>query len=294
MARFSSSKSPEIGIANRLYIEDSLTVEPDFAKVAPMESADFIHSAEPARGKINAWVSDRTKTRIPELIAPNVLDDKTRFVIVNAIYFKGEWATRFDATRTKPETFHGAADVQAPMMHATLPAALGKHGDAQVLDLAYRAKDGPETSMTVILPDAGHSLGEIEAAYEKEGIAPFVSSTSNQSKVDLWLPKMKMSTELELGKMLGQMGMPLAFSNDADFTGITRTEPTKISNVIHKAFVDVNEEGTEAAAATAIVGVEATAIEMPATFHADHPFLFFVRDRATGVILFAGRCASPV
>jgi len=291
-ARYTTSKSPEVAIANRSYVERTLAIDPGFAKVAPLEAVDFKNDTDGARGKINAWVSDKTRTRIPELIGPNVLPDDVRFVLVNAIYFKGEWASAFDAQRTTDDTFHGKTDQKTKMMHAMMSTALGSHANAQVLDLAYKQKDGPEMSMTVVLPEANHELAEVEAAYEKEGLAPFVSS-ANESEVDVALPKMKMSSQLELSDVLKGMGLQNAFSNDADFTGITRTEPLKISKVIHKAYVDVNEEGTEAAAATGVVGVKATAVMMPLQFHADHPFLFFVRDRATGVVLFAGRFVSP-
>jgi serpin B len=291
-ARYTSSKSPEVAIANRSYVDGSLAIDPDFAKVAPLEAVDFLHQSEAARGKINAWVSDKTRTRIPELIAPKVLDEDSRFVIVNAIYFKGEWAHAFDAKATRDDTFHGKTDQTTKMMHAEIDTAIGSHAGAQVLDLAYKQKDGPEMSMTVLLPEANHDLAEVEAAYVKEGLAPFLAD-GHQNEVDVALPKMKMSTEFELSAALKAMGMPLAFSNDADFTGITRTDPLKIAKVIHKAYVDVNEEGTEAAAATGVVGVKATAVMMPAQFHADHPFMFFVRDRATGVVLFAGRFVTP-
>ncbi len=291
-SRYRSSKSPEIDIANRAYVDGSMAIDPSFTKVAMLETVDFIHDAEASRVKIDAWVSDKTKTRIPELIGPRVLDKETRFVLVNAIYFKGEWAHAFDAKATRDDTFHGKTDQTTKTMHATLETAIGSHDGAQVLDLAYKQSDGPEMSMTVILPEANHDLAEVEAAYVKEGLAPFVSST-NMNSVDVALPKMKMTTELELADALKAMGMPRAFSNDADFTGITRSEPLKISKVIHKAYVDVNEEGTEAAAATGVVGVRATAVVMPQQFHADHPFVFFVRDRATGFVLFAGRYVTP-
>ena len=291
-SRYTSSTRPEVAIANRSYVDGSLAIDPAFAKVAPLEAVDFIHQSEAARGKINGWVSDKTRTRIPELIGPNILDKESRFVLVNAIYFKGDWAHAFDAKLTRDDTFHGKTDQTTKMMHATMDTALGSHAGAQVLDLAYQQKDGPEMSMTVLLPEASHDLAEVEAAYVKEGLAPFVAS-AHEGEVDVALPKMKMSTELELSDALKAMGMPLAFSNEADFTGITRTEAVKISKVIHKAFVDVNEEGTEAAAATGVVGVKATAVMMPQQFHADHPFVFFVRDRATGVVLFAGRFVTP-
>jgi serpin B len=274
-------------------MDGTLAIEPAFAKVAPVETVDFIHDHESARGKINAWVSDKTRTRIPELIGSGVLHDDTRFVIVNAIYFKGDWAGEFDAKQTRDETFHGKSDQTTKMMHGTLPATLGSHAGAQVLDLAYKQKDGPEMSMTIVLPEANHDLAEVESAYVKEGLEPFVAS-AQFGEVDVALPKMKLSTEFELSDTLKTMGMPLAFTDAADFSGITRTEGVKIAKVIHKAYVDVNEEGTEAAAATGVVGVRETAVMQLLAFHADHPFLFFVRDRATGVILFTGRYTTPV
>jgi serpin B len=293
MSRLAASKSPEIAIANRIYTDKSLVIEPAFTKVAPIDGVDFLRDAESARGKVNAWVSDTTHTRIVDLIPPNVLDADTRFVIANAIYFKGSWATAFDAKSTRPETFHGKTDTQAPMMHKALAAGFGAHSGAQVLELAYRHADGPELSMVVVLPEANHALADVEAAYVKEGLGAFASAASSADEVNVTLPKLKMTVELELGTALEALGMPLAFSNNADFTGITHTDPLKISKVLHKAYVDVNEEGTEAAAATAVIGVKATAIEVVPEFRADHPFLFFIRDRASGVVLFAGRCTDP-
>ena len=292
-ATLASSKSPEIGIADRLYLERSLAIDPAFAKIAPSEAVDFKHDAEGARRGIDAWVSDRTHARIPELIAPNVLDEDTRFVIANAVYFKGSWAHRFDATATSNETFHGDADESVPMMHATMDARLGAHDGAHVLELPYATDHGPVLEMTIVLPDATKGLADVEAAYEKEGLAPFVAATNDTDDVEVTIPKMKMTSSFELKDALVAMGMSTAFTDHADFSGITRTEPLKISRVIHQAFVDVNEQGTEAAAATAVVGVKAAAVMMPTQFRADHPFLFFVRDRASGLVLFAGRCAKP-
>ncbi|HEY1960680.1 MAG TPA: serpin family protein [Polyangiaceae bacterium] len=289
-----SSASPEIGIADRLYFERSLAIDPAFAALAPNETVDFKNDSDGARKKIDAWVSDRTHAKIPELIGPGVLTGDARFVIVNAVYFKGEWAQRFDAGATRDDVFHADVDENAPTMHATLSAGYGAHGGAHVLDLPYKSAHGPELSMTIVLPDARAGLADVEATYEKEGIAPFVAATSETEDVEVSIPKMKMTSSLELGDALKAMGMRKAFEDDAELGGITRTEPVKISKVIHQAFAVVNEEGTEAAAATGVVGVKATAVMMQTEFRADHPFLFFVRDRASGLVLFAGRCAKPV
>ena len=287
-----SSKSPEIGIADRLYFAKTLSIEPAFAKLAPSETVDFQNDAEGVRKNIDAWVSDRTHARIPELIAPNVLDGDTRFVIVNAVYFKGQWETPFEREATRDAVFHGDADVNVPTMHATLSAGYGAHDGAHVLDLPYKHDGGPALSMTIVLPDARDGLSAVETAYEKEGIAPFVASLAPTNEIDVSLPKLKMSSSIELKDVLSAMGMPTAFGHDADFTGITRSEPLKIARVIHQAFGLVDEEGTEAAGATAVVGM-ANAVMLTTPFRVDHPFLFFIRDRASGVVLVAGRCVNP-
>jgi serpin B len=289
----SSSKSPEIAIADRLYADRSLRIEPAFEKLAPTETVDFVRDSEGTRGKINAWVSDRTHARIPELLAPGALDSGSRLVIVNAVYFKGAWATAFDRAATYDETFHAASDAKVPMMHKKLTAGFGAHAGAHVLDMPYRHHDGPELSMVVVLPDDGTSLAAVEAAYEKEGLAPFVSAASSSDEVDVTMPKTKMRTTLDLKAVLVSMGMGSAFADSADFRGVTRTEPVKIAKVVHQAYVDVNEEGTEAAAATGVLQAKAAAAYGGPVFLVDHPFLFFVRDRASGLVLFAGRCVDP-
>lgn len=287
-----SSKIPEIAIANRLYLDRSVAIEPSFSKLAPTTSVDFIHHAESARGQINAWVSERTHARIPELVAPNVLDASSRVVVANAVYFKGLWASAFDKKSTYDETFHAPhADAKVPMMHQTLPAAgLGDHAGAQVLELAYRADHGPSLSMIVVLPDEGTPLAAVEASYEKDGLQPFATAATSADEVEVTMPKMKMRTSFNLAAALASMGTTSAFGEQADFSRITRTERVEITDVIHKAYINVNEEGTEAAAASGIFAEKAAP---PHSFVADRPFLFFIRDRASGLVLFVGRCVDP-
>jgi serpin B len=292
-ARLDAARDPALAIANRIYADGRLAIEPSFAQVAPTDTVDFVHDAEGARARINAWVSGGTHERIPELLAPRTVDGSTRLVLVNAVYFKGAWATAFDPRLTRPDVFHGASDVQVPMMHQALSGSLGSHGGGAVLDLPYRSDDGPSVSLVIVVPEEGRTLADVESAYEREGTLAFVSAASPMAEIDVTLPKLKMNVELRLREMLGAMGMPLAFSDQADFSGITRTEPVAISEVIHKAFVDVNEEGTEAAAATGIVAKAGGPPTPLPQFRADRPFLFFLRERDSGVVLFAGRCVDP-
>jgi len=300
LAKLGASKNPELSIANRLFGDKTLTVDPAFMKTtgdvfgAPVERVDFKSDAEGARVRINGWVASKTNDRIRDLIAPGILDKDSRLVLTNAIYFKGKWAHAFDKADTRDAVFHAKSDENVPTMHQTLGAKLGEHANAQVLELDYQSKDGPKLSMVIVLPKDAHGIGEVEKAYATEGLAPFVGSGHMTPEVEIALPKFKAETEMELSRTLDGMGMKTAFTDTADFSGISTTEPIKISKVIHKAFVDVDEQGTEAAAATAVVAAPAGAAPMPGPrFIADHPFLFFIRDTASGTILFAGRLSDP-
>ncbi len=301
LAKLGTSKSPELSIANRLFGDKALHLDPAFVKStndyygAPVESVDFRHDAEGARVRINDWVASTTKDRIRDLVAPMVLNKDSRLVLTNAIYFKGKWARAFEKRSTYDAVFHAKSDESVPTMHETLDAKLGEHDNAQVLDLDYKGEgQGLKLAMTIVLPKDVHGVGEVEKAYTSEGIAPFVASEAMTSDVDVALPKFRATLSMELAETLSRMGMKLAFDDHADFSGISPSDPLKISNVIHKAFVDVDEQGTEAAAATAVVMATATAAPTPGpTFIADHPFLFFIRDTESGAVLFAGRLADP-
>ena len=299
LAKLGASKNPELSIASRLYGDKTLAFDLAFVKTtrdvfgAPLESVDFKHDAEGARGQVNAWVSSKTNHRISDLLAPGAVNTDTRLVLTNAIYFKGRWAHAFDTASTRDGVFHAKTDETVPMMHQTLTAKLGEHANAQSLELDYQASDGPKLSMVIVLPKNGHSIGEVEKTYARDGVAPFVASETSTEDVEVTLPKFKAQTSMDLGKTLEGLGMKLAFSENADFSGITK-EPLAISKVIHKAFVDVDEQGTEAAAATTVgVAAVTTSIKVPKRFVADHPFLFFIRDTDSGTILFAGRLADP-
>lgn len=301
-ARLTAPGGPEIRIANRLWTQSGLPIEPDFQAVAQgpygagLELVDFKAAPDPSRAKINKWVSDRTNGRITDLLPQGSITPLTRIVLTNAIYFKGTWATQFDkaATRAEPFTVKPGSTVSAPMMHKALRAGYADAGDAQVLELAYAgASPDRAMSMVVILPKAVDGLPKVEQALTSGGLGTYLGGLSPQ-QVDVSLPRFKVTMEKSLRETLEAMGMPTAFDDKkADFSGITRAEPLYITRVQHKAFVEVNEEGTEAAAATGVVFGTRGAAAPPQVFRADHPFLFLIRDAASGAVLFMGRVANP-
>jgi serpin B len=286
-------------IANSLWGQDGYPFLDGFLKTlernygAVMNRVDFVNDAEGARRTINAWAEEKTKERIRDLIPSGALDQATTLVLTNAIYFKGLWTWQFDKNATRNAPFFGESGQTAvPMMFQKHDFRYLEMDGVQVLDMPYR---GGNVSMTVILPGKGRPGGL--AALERE-LTP--------AKLDVWLlglheqevlvymPKFTMTwgTE-ELADDLIALGMGDAFRPGvADFSGMDGTRDLFISNVFHKAFVAVDEEGTEAAAATA-VAMKRMAASPQTVFRADHPFLFLIRDHESGSILFMGRMADP-
>jgi len=263
---------------------------------------DFRRAAEAARVTINRWVEDRTKQKIRELVPPDGLDPDTRLVLVNAVYFKGMWVLQFRKAATRSEPFHleGGGRVQAPLMYQEEEARYLEAGGYQAVDLDYR---GGEVSMLVLLPDREDGLRALEETLSAPMLRDCAARMGVRT-VKLFLPRFRVTWgTVDLCASLKGLGMPLAFERfRADFSGINGHPPPHqeslfIFAVFHKAFVEVNEEGTEAAAATAVVMMEAGGPppEPPPVpvFRADHPFLFAIRDRRSGAILFLGRIADP-
>lgn len=288
----------QLSVANRLYAAKLVKLLEPFTTLAkeqygaPVEQVDF--TSDETRKRVNQWVEDQTNKRIKDLIGPGVFNADTRLALINAIYFKGTWATQFDKKATKPQPFFsGSKKLEVPLMFAKLErsarARYGQSADAQVLELPYQ---GGDVTMIVILPTARDGLPALEkkldaAAFEK------LLKTLRPSEVDVWLPRFKIEQQAALGPTLAAMGMPSAFRESAaDFSGMTGGKGLWISAVIHKAFVEVNEEGTEAAAATAVVTIT-DSVELTASFRADHPFLFALRDNKSGAVLFLGRLVEP-
>lgn len=299
----SGGKNPELHVANRIFAQTGMTLDKDFEIVthdryrADVSLLDFKKSTEPSRKSINGWVESKTNTKITDLMPPGSVTDLTRMVLVNAIYFKGTWATQFQKSSTKDESFSISKDAtkKTAMMHLTLSTKYGETSEASVLSLPYRSADTDHAmSMVVILPKAVDGLSKIEAGFSAKQLESYVSALGWQEVV-VTLPKFKTTYTANLSSTLSTMGMPLAFQEDkADFSGITKADKLFISKVMHKAFVDVNEEGTEAAAATGVGMDGATSVPPPPkVFKADHPFAFMIRDDKTGAILFMGRMADP-
>ena len=215
----------------------------------------------------------------------------TRLVLTNAIYFKGTWDKQFDKGKTRDEDFRTkSGTVKAPMMRLTGKEAefnYAENDELQILEMLY---DGNETSMLIILPkdDAGNFDLTPETLNQLKGVLV-------EQRVDVYFPKFKFDTKYLMSGTLSEMGMPTAFSDNANFSGITLEEPLLISEVIHQACVEVNEEGTEAAAATAVVMETTSAMPRPIPeFRADHPFIFIIQQKETGNILFIGRVSNPL
>lgn len=262
---------------------------------AGLHNVDFRTSPETVRATINQWVEQQTNDKIKNLIGPGVLTPQTRLVLTNAIYFKGKWAEPFSKGATEEAgEFHltSTTTVKAPLMHRTGSYLYFDGGTFQALELPYQ---GDELAMLILLPKDTADLAALEEQFTANTAKEWVEQLRPAEKVVLTLPRFTMTQQFELSQTLAAMGMPRAFSGAADFSGMTGKPGFQISAAIHKAFVDVNEEGTEAAAATSTV-MRASAMRVsppPVVFRADHPFLFLIRDTKTGPILFLGRVEDP-
>ncbi len=288
----------ELTVANALWGQKGYGFLKEFLELIKtnygggLGEVDFVTAAESARKTINGWVEKETKNKIKNLIGPGVLDSMTRLVLTNAIYFKGNWARQFkeDKTKEAPFTLSGGEKVDAAMMNQTTEFNYMETEDFQGLELPYVDN---ELSMIILLPKENGGLVGLEQMLTPENLSQWLARLSRR-KVIVSIPKFKMTSQFGLAGVLASMGMRDAFSERADFSGMNGKRDLFISAVIHKAYVDVNEEGTEAAAATGVV-VGLTSVgprEIP-VFRADHPFLFLIRDNHSGSILFIGRVMNP-
>ena len=290
----------QLRIANRLWGQAGFQFRPEFLQVtrddygADLGQLDFKQS-EAARKTINAWVEEQTNDKIQNLLAPGVLDADTRLVLTNAIYFKARWTHEFSKQATADAPFHLAdsKQISVPTMRQTHRLRYAESEVAQVLELPY----GPQGSlaMLILLPKKHDGLSGLEKQLTAENLQKW-SAGLQPRRVDVHLPRFKMTSQFSLADVLKSLGMSLAFSRQADFSKMCSQEQLFISAVIHKAFVDVNEDGTEAAAATAVMmrmGAALPAREEMVEFRADHPFAFVIRDNRTQRILFLGSVANP-
>lgn len=285
--------------ANRLFPNDRSKVEDDYknecikhykADIVPL---DFTQS-EAARKTINDWVSEKTKNKIKDLIDPSLLTPNVFMVLVNAIYFKGNWASQFDEKNTRKGGFHinYSEEVEVDMMYQKKKFNFGYNPQllCSILEMPYK---GESLSMVFILPDTIDGLEAVEEALTPQMFSELQSTMNNAKDVEVYLPKFKLETKFQLSTILSKLGMSDAFNGEkADFSGMDKMKSVFISEVVHQAFVEVNEEGTEAAAATGVVMMKRAAVRN-FIFKADKPFLFFIKDKTTNVILFSGRLSRP-
>jgi serpin B len=254
---------------------------------------NFMTATEQSRQTINNWVEDKTNNKIKDLIPAGALDSTVRFVLTNAVYFKGRWVKQFEEADTTDEDFmiNENETVTVPMMSRTDDNAEFNYAETenlQVLELLYQGED---LSMIVLLPKT-NNLSSVEDSLTVENLNEWRSQLVEQ-RVNVFIPKFTFETKYFLSQNLISMGMPTAFTPSADFSGMDGTTNLYIASVIHQAFVEVNEEGTEAAAATAVIGVMGSAPSLTKIFRADHPFIFIIQERSTGNILFLGRVVNP-
>ncbi|XP_063154876.1 serpin B6-like [Candoia aspera] len=294
-----------LSLANRLFGETSYDFLASFIDStqkfyhAGLEKLNFIQAPEDSRRHINAWVEEKTSGKIRDLLAPGIIDSLTRLVLVNAIYFKGNWANKFNKDRTQERPFminkNESKTVQMMFKKAKYNTGYISDYSTAILEMPYVDN---ELSMIILLPDniEDNSTGleklEREITYEKllDWINP---KMMDLREIELFFPKFKLEEKYDLKPVLRSMGMTDAFDvAKSNFSGMSTNDDLVLSEVVHKSFIEVNEEGTEAAAATAAVMMLRCAYMVP-RFNADHPFLFFIKHLSTNTILFFGRCSSP-
>ena len=288
----------ELNIANALWSQRGMALEPAFLDItgksygAGVREVDFDQPDE-ARGTINKWVGDQTKEKIPELLKSGDIHPLVRLVLTNAVYFQGNWKQQFDKTRTHDRDFEIAPGqkVKVPMMHREkVKVRSSVARDFYLHELPY---EGDRWRMIFLLPTKRNGLREIEAKLTAKQLTEAIAAL-NSSEKDVAMPRFKFRQSCKLKDQLTKLGMPTAFQDGAaDFSGITRSAMLCIDNVIHEASIELDEKGTVATAATAVVAVKVSAEVSTHPFILDQPFLFILHDSLTDTILFLGRVSDP-
>jgi serpin B len=285
-----------LNIVNAIWGQEDYTFLSEFLDAlagnygAGLRLLDFVNAPEEARVTINDWVSEQTEGRIEDLIPPGIINALTRLVLTNAIYFNAAWSQPFEPRLTEDGTFYllNGGEVVVPMMVQTESFPYAEGEGYQAVELLY---DGEEMSMVILLPEAG-GFEAFEGSLDAERVEAILKGLAH-GRVALTMPRFEFESGFSLKETLSALGMPIAFSGEADFSGMTGGRDLFISEVIHKAFVSVDEAGTEAAAATAVVMELLAMPEEPVEFTMDRPFIFMIRDIETGAILFVGRVVDP-
>jgi len=293
-----SNESFTLETANTIFAMKDFSVVPQFQEVLQRNFQSSIQvvnfgDSQGAAMMINNWVQEMTKDKIQDFIRPDMLNDLTRMVLVNALYFKGDWTKKFNSKLTKDHEFFVSPSltVNVPMMqHEGLKTRFAHLDplDSKMIELSYK---GDRIVMQLLLPEKRNGMKELEDKLNKHEVQDLFDKISYEAEVDIQIPKFKLEHCISLKDNLKAMGIQDMFvENVADFSGIDPTRKLHVSTVVQKVYIEVNEDGSEAAAAT---GAVMTANCMPAQFVADHPFVFYLRDKTTGVLLFQGRVTNP-
>lgn len=296
--------SSKVVSANALWSQEGMHILPSFVETtqqyyrAHVDTLDFIRNKKYAVATINGWVAENTNDKILDILTEQDVSDSTRLVLVNALYFKGSWQHPFRAENTIEDPFYVSTEVttMAEMMNQTTKIPYHKGEGYSVVALPYQEESSeiPGYAMVIIVPDDYNGITAVEENLDIETVMNDYASLE-PTKVQLSMPKFSMRKKVLLNEVLQQMGMVTPFTGDADFSDINGFGDLSISKVIHETFIDVDEEGTEAAAATAVT-MNLTSVYSPepaVVVRADHPFMAFIVDQATGSILFMGKVVNP-
>ena len=299
LLEISKHAGTELNIANSLWAQEGHPFRRQFLQIAKtnyagdLKEVDFVRGNQSVANEINRWVAETTKERIQNIMPPESLSDVTRLILANAIYFKGAWQNPFEKSETTEQPFHliGNRVRDVPLMHRFDTVRYLAESEFQAIELPYRSG---QLSMVILLPREMDGSAQLEARLTPALISRSLGQMKRKD-VEIFLPRFKLESGFNLNDTLARMGMPDAFSPGADFSGIDGDRWLFISGIFHKAWGEVNEEGTEAAAATcvAVAGCIVEPPPPPPVFRADHPFIFFIRDTRSGSILFLGRLAEP-
>jgi serpin B len=296
LAKQANLDGNQLAIANGLWVEQGFPLESEFEQTirtiyqAPLTLLDFHAHAEQSRQQINGWTAQHTNGKIQDLFTPGSIQADTRLVLTSAIYFYGKWGLPFDPAKTSVEPFHvgGGGTADARFMHQNANFLYGETPTVQILEMKYQ---GTPLAFDILLPKASDGLTALERSIQPDTLTTWFGALASR-KVEAAIPKFRAESAFSLHDMLSRMGMADAFLRTADLSGIDGRRDLFVGDVVHKAFVDVSEEGTEAAAATGAT-IHSLAVRQQTIFRADHPFAFFIRDTASGVILFEGRLLQP-
>lgn len=293
-----NDKDYELSTANALWAQQNYDFLGNYFQLIKnyycglVTNLDFYNEAEKSRHTINNWVEEQTNNKIKDLISEGQITPLTTLVITNAIYFKGTWKYQFNKDNTREMDFRISSEniSKTAMMYLKNEDVKFNYFETENLQMLEMPYDGEEISMLIVLPKDNLNSIKDELNYENFNA---LRTNMQEEEVVIYLPKFSLDTKYLLKDCLSDMGMPLAFTEAADFSGMTGLKDLYISLVIHQAYVEVNEEGTEAAAATAVVMERTTGVPTTKTFLADHPFIFLIMDKQTGNILFMGRVVDP-